>query len=239
MAPRNDLYLEQAQVDEEKNPEKALVGLAKCLAEQVSLSRLPFPEPSVFYGDPMRYTGCKAAFQTLIEHRQIPAVERIYCLKKYLGGQVKDAVEGYFLLPPEDAFDEAKKLLEERYGNPFVMANAFRDKLEKWQRINSRDGAALQRYADFLKQCHTAMWSIGNLGVLNDESENRKMLGKLPEWAITKWAGIVDQHRQDKGEFPPFKAFVEFITKQASQDSHELCNITSVSQIWASGCNEK
>ena len=41
------------------------------------------------------------------------------------------------------------------------------------------------------------------------------MLGKLPEWTITKWAGIVDQHRQGKGEFPPFKAFVEFITKQA------------------------
>ena len=158
MAPRNDLYLEQAQIDEENNPEKALVGLAKYLAEQVSLSRLPPPEPSIFYGDTMRYPGWKAAFQTLIEHQQIPAVERIHYLKKYLGGQVKDAVEGYFLLPPEDAFDEAKKLLEERYGNPFVVGNAFRDKLEKWQRINSRDEAALQRYADFLRQCHTEYW---------------------------------------------------------------------------------
>ena len=49
MAPRNDLFLEQAQVNEERNPEKALVGLAKYLAEQVSLSRLPPPEPSIFY----------------------------------------------------------------------------------------------------------------------------------------------------------------------------------------------
>ena len=48
MAPRNDLYLEQAQVDKERNPEKALVGFAKCLVEQVSLSRLPPPEPSIF-----------------------------------------------------------------------------------------------------------------------------------------------------------------------------------------------
>ena len=184
MAPRNDLYLEQALVDEERNPEKALIGLAKCIAEQVSLSRLPHPLPSIFYGDPLRYPNWKVAFKTLIEHRQIPAVERIHYLKKYLGGRVKDAVEGYFLLPPDDAFDEAKKLLEERYGNPFVVANAFRDKLEKWQRINSRDGTALQRYADFLRQCHTAMRSIGNLGVLNDERENRKILGKLPEWAI-------------------------------------------------------
>ena len=73
-APRNDLYLEQAQVDEERNPENALVGLAKCLAEKVSLSRLSSPEPSIFYRDPMRYPGWKAAFQTLIGHRQIPTV---------------------------------------------------------------------------------------------------------------------------------------------------------------------
>ena len=228
MAPRNDLYLEQAQVDEERNPEKSLVGLAKCLAKQVSLSRLPPPEPSIFNGDPMRYPCWKAAFLTLIEHQQIPTVERIHYLKKYLGGQVKDTVKGYFLLPPEDALDKAKKLLEEHYGNPFVMPNAFRDKLEKWQRINSRDGAALQRYADFLRQCHTAMRSIGNLSVLNDVRENRKMLGKLPEWAITKWVGIVDQHRQDKGDFPPFKAFVEFITKQARIATDPVTSLQSI-----------
>ena len=176
----------------------------------------------------MRYPGWKAAFQTLIEHRQIPKVERIHYLKRYLGGQVKDAVEGYVLLPPEDAFDEAKKLLEERCGNLFVVANAFRDKLEKWQRMNSGDGPALQRYADFLRQYHTAMWSIGNLSVLNEERENRKMLGKLPEWAITKWAGIVDQHRQDKGEFPPFKAFVEYITKQARIATDPVTSLQSI-----------
>ena len=46
----------------------ALRELVKSLAEQVSLSRLPPPEPSVFYGDPMRYPSWKIAFQTLIEH---------------------------------------------------------------------------------------------------------------------------------------------------------------------------
>lgn len=48
------------------------------------------------------------------------------------------------------------------------------------------DGVALQRYADFLRQFHTAMQSIGSLGILNDERENRKMLCKLPDWVITK-----------------------------------------------------
>ena len=143
----------------------ALRELVKSLAEQVSLSRLPSPEPSMFYGDPMRYPSWKIAFQTLSEHRRIPAGERLHYLKKYIGGQV----ESYSFLLPEDAFEEAKGWLEERYGNQFVIADAFRDKLENWQRINPRDGTTLQRYADFLRQCNTALMSIGSLRVLNDE----------------------------------------------------------------------
>ena len=117
----------------------------------------------------MRYTSWKIAFQTLIEHRRILAGERLHYLKKYIGVQFKDTVESYFLLPPEDAFEEAKGLLEEQYGNQFVIADAFGDTLENWQRINPRDGTALQRYADFLRQYNTAIKSIGSLRVLNDE----------------------------------------------------------------------
>ena len=155
----------------------------------MSLSRLPPPEPSVFLGDPLKYPSWKASFQTLIEQRQIPAIERIHYLKRYLGGQVKDVIESYFLMSNEDAYDEAKKLLDQRYGNTFVIANAFRDKLENWPKIHSRDGIGLRRVGDFLKQCHTAMQSIGSLNILNDDRENRRLLAKLPDWLVTRWGG--------------------------------------------------
>ena len=53
----------------------------------------------------------------------------------------------------------------------------------------AKDGVGLRRFADFLKQCHTAMDSMKCLNILDDERENRKMLlnglsidgtGKLP-----------------------------------------------------------
>lgn len=119
----------------------------------------------------MKYPNWKALFQTLIEQRQIPASERIHYLKKYLGGSVEDVVENYFLLSTDDAYEEAKGLLEQRYGNAFVVANAFRNKLEKWPKVGPRDGVGLQRFGDFLKQCYTAMQSIGSLNILNDDRE--------------------------------------------------------------------
>ena len=73
--------------------EQGLLELAKTLADQVNLNRLPPPEPNVFYCDPIQYPAWKAAFRTLIDQRRIPAAERIYYMKRYLGGSVKQVVE--------------------------------------------------------------------------------------------------------------------------------------------------
>lgn len=208
--------------------EQGLLDLATSLAKQVSLGRLPPPEPTIFLGDPLKYPSWKASFQTLIEQRQIPASERIHYLKKYLGGSVKDVVENYFLLSTDDAYEEAKGLLEQRYGNAFVVANAFRDKLEKWPKVGPRDGVGLQRFGDFLKQCYTAMQSIGSLNILNDERENRRLLSKLPDWLVTRWGRIATQYKEERMEFPPFKNFMDFIVKEAKIATDPITSIESV-----------
>ncbi|MCG7878635.1 MAG: DUF1759 domain-containing protein, partial [Candidatus Thiodiazotropha endolucinida] len=152
--------------------EQGLIELAKSLADQVNLSRLPPPEPNTFSGDPIQYPAWKAAFNTLIDQRKIPEGERIYYLRKYLGGSVRQVVENYFLLSTDDAYDKARSLLDERYGDPFIIANAFRSKLDTWPRINVKDPNALLKFSDFLKQCLSAMQTITSLSILNDSQEN-------------------------------------------------------------------
>ena len=192
-----------------------ILKLTKTLAEQVIISRLPPPEPTVFDGDPLKFPGWKCAFHTLIEQKQIPAPEKIHYLRKYLSGSVREVVENYFLLSSEDAFEEAKKLLEQRYGDPFVIGNAFRNKLEKWPRIMAKDGEGLRKFSDFLKQCHTAMASVKCLNILDDERENRKLLLKLPEWIVNRWNRQVAVSRASEQRFPSFNEFMQFMVKEA------------------------
>ncbi|CAG2233540.1 unnamed protein product [Mytilus edulis] len=106
--------------------------LTKSLAEQVSLSRLPPPEPSVFFGDPLKYPAWKSSFQTLIEQRKIPTFERIHYLRKYVGDSVREVIENFLILSTQKAHDDAKELLEKRFGDPFIISNAFRDRLDNW-----------------------------------------------------------------------------------------------------------
>ena len=203
------------QVPTTSTTEQVLVSLVKSLTDQVNLGRLPGPEPSVFTGDPLKYPGWKVDFTMLIEQRKIPSAERIHYLKKYLGGTAKEAVENFFLISSDNAYDEAKKLLDERFGDPYIVGSAFRDKLEKWPKIAPRDSKALQKFADFAKQCQTAMHSIGTLKCLDDDRENRKFLSKLPDWMVTRWSRIAYQLKEENREFPSFKVFADFLAKEA------------------------
>ena len=212
-----------------------VLELTRAFAEQVSINRLPAPEPTVFSGDPMRYPSWKGAFQTLIDQRGIPPLERIHYLKRYLGGAALEAVEGFCLLTTADAYEQARNLLEERFGDPFIVANAFRDKLDAWPNIAPRDGSALRKFADFLRQCNTAMQTTESLNKLNDSRENRKLLCKLPDWLVTRWSRIVAEWTQKMRSFPPFKEFMNFVVKEADI----ACNpITSLQALRGNGSNE-
>ncbi len=143
-------------------PQVNLSDITRTFAEHINLGRLPTPEPGVFTGDPIAYVSWKAAFEILIESRGIPPAERIYYLKKYLGGSARESVEGFLLLNSDQAYDEAKALLDRRFGNQFVVANA-------WPKVDGRDGPALRRLSDYLGQCLVAMRTINSLSVWNDE----------------------------------------------------------------------
>lgn len=192
-----------------------IAGLLRTFAEQANLQRLPQPEPGLFGGDPLSYPRWKKAFDALVSQKGIPLAERLYYLDKYLTGSAKEAIEGYIFLPTETSYQSARDLLEVRFGDPFVVGNAFRDKIESWPRVTPRDGPGLRRLTDFLHQCLTAMSCVPNLQSLSDERENRRILAKLPDWLINRWARKVADIKNTDGRFPTFQEFVRFLQKEA------------------------
>eukprot|EP00057_Strongylocentrotus_purpuratus_P008557 XP_011663031.1 PREDICTED: uncharacterized protein LOC105437753 [Strongylocentrotus purpuratus] len=189
--------------------------LASSLKELLCLNRLPLPEPGHFSGNPLEYTSWKRSYDALIEHRGIPIEERFYFLLKYLTGEPRSLVQGYSMIGDAAGYNEAKKVLEQRYGDPFVVSNAYRDKLDSWPRVGSRDAFGLRRLGDFLKQCDTASKYVHHLSHLDDEREKRKLLMKLPDWLVVKWSRKVVHWRREWGTFPPFSVFTDFIEEEA------------------------
>ncbi|XP_041355782.1 uncharacterized protein LOC121373298 [Gigantopelta aegis] len=105
--------------------------LTSSLAQKISLERLLPPEPGIFIGNPLAYPAWKAAFETLIERQGILSAERIYYLKRYLDRLAMESLDRYILLSTDEAYEQARTLLDKCFGNSFIVTNAFRDKSYK------------------------------------------------------------------------------------------------------------
>ena len=149
------------------NSESQHRAIAEAIAEGMEAARLATPHLTVFSGNPVDWPTWKVAFETVIEKRATNTNEKILYLLQYLSRPPKKIVEGYQFVQTGDAYAEAKKTLEKRFGHPAVVADAFRKKLENWPRIPPRDGYALREFADFLKTCELAMQSVEDLETLN------------------------------------------------------------------------
>lgn len=153
ISAHNSTYSQQPTISSD------IAKLSEALATSFRLNRLPVTEPTTFDGDPLKYRDWSMAFKTLIEDMNVGEGDKFHYLKKYVSGPAKAAIGGYLLLNSDRAFVEAKSLLEERYGNHFVVTEVYREKLDQWPKIPPRDGASLGRFSDFVIQCDLG-WSI-------------------------------------------------------------------------------
>ncbi|GAA6082862.1 uncharacterized protein LOC122139888 [Tachysurus ichikawai] len=102
-----------------------------------------------------------------------------------------------------------------RYGNPFIIQKAYRDKLTRWPKINTNDPLALQEFADFLQGCTEAIPHVKGLAILNNCEENHKLLKTLPEWIVHKWSRIIVEELDTFGSYPDLACFTRFLSKEA------------------------
>jgi len=125
--------------------------------------------------------------ETFIERKTRIPSELLYYLSKYTTGEAREAVSGLLALDNIDAYDKAKKILRNQFGNHFIVADADRKRINSWPKIQPIDGQGLRKFTDFLQYCHTAMNTIQYLNVLNDPDENQKMIRKLPSQVVVRW----------------------------------------------------
>ena len=192
-----------------------LADMVAAVTTSAALARLPTPEPPVFDGNPLHYRKWDSAFDVLIVNQNIPPTQKLFYLERYLTGAAKEAVSGFFVLHSEESYNQARALLEERFGNSYIVAEAFRTKIESWPRIPNKGKVELRSYADFLKQCQAAKQEMDELRILDDPRENKKMLQKLPEWLTLRWSRKAHELRVNSGKYPSFEVFVQFMTMEA------------------------
>lgn len=137
-------------------------------------------------------------------------------------------MSGYFLLRSETAYQGARKVLEERFGDPLIISEHFRKRLLDWPKVEATDGKGVRSLGDFLTQCEAAMLEIRELSILNDPQEIAKILQHLPNHIIHGWNRRVAHYRKEKGRYPDFATFSSFISDEADIACVPLTSFSSI-----------
>ena len=197
-------------------------AFAETLAQAISTMKLKPAEPTIFNGEPLNYLNWKVSFEGLIESGRHSPLQKLAYLQQYLGGKAKEAVSEYFQIGTEEAFKDAKRKLDKRFGQPYVISEAYRSKLETWPSIKEYEGEALQDLADFLDSCKSAMQTVPELHFLNDRRENIKILEKLPLSVGRRWVKKATQIESNTQSFPKLHDFCKFLNQEASIATNSL-----------------
>ena len=72
---------------------------------------------------------------------------------------------------------------------------------------------------------------IKTLEVLNDCNENQKILLKLPDWLVSRWKRKAMEARQAYSEYPPFKEFVHFLSKEADLSCDPISSVQALKGV--------
>lgn len=189
--------------------------MSSLIINQQKISSLPVKEPPVFSGDYFEYPAFVTAFDSIICSNVPSNKDRLYFLDKYTRGKANNVVKGFLAMSSDSAYDKARKMLDQRFGNPVHVAEAYKSSLRNWPKINDGDSSGLQDFSDFLIRCEEAMKTMQSMGDLDSTETLRLVSSKLPSYSAVKWCRHAHERQTKSKKIITFSAFMNFVREEA------------------------
>ena len=119
-------------------------------------------------------------------------------------------------------YNEARKLLAERYGQPYKIATAYVDRVINGQLIRSEHGPALQKFSILPTSCRNTLKEVGYLNRLENPDCLRKIVDQLPYSFKLKWRDLVDSITQREARDPNLKDLTDFVKVRSRVTNHPI-----------------
>lgn len=158
----------------------------------VTALTLPQPTMEIFSGDPVEYCDFIRSFEDLVEKKTPSSRSRVYYLVQYMSGPVQELMKSCLSMDPEKGYNEARRLLKERYGYSFRIAAAHKGQLTEGPPIKAEDGNGLFQFSIQLTSCTYILKEISSLIKLVHPENLRKIINRLPFGMRLKWRDVVD-----------------------------------------------
>ena len=154
-----------------------------------------------------------AVFKEVVEKKVTDSRGRLTRLIKFTKGEAKEVAKNCIQLPAKVGYKTAKRLLNERFGDPHRITAAYHKEIKQWPQIKAGDADAHRKFQNFLTKCEN-IDHLQNWNVLNTEDIICMLLSKLPGSARDKWSRKVLAIRRKVSREPEMADFIQFVNDE-------------------------
>ena len=202
-------------------------------------NRLPEIVIPKFSGDPLDYDSFIRTFDARIASRTNDNSEKMHYLDQYTSGIPKQVVRICMHIPAGLGYVEARRQLDERFGDRFLLAQTYLKRLATWPTIRKDDVKGLDEFTIFLVGCRNAMSVTDGIRELDYPTSLRLIVSKLPGFLQERWARAADSILHDSRGVLTFGRLVTFLERETRIKRNPVFGKTVVSSDVKSASQKK
>ncbi|XP_071819881.1 uncharacterized protein [Apostichopus japonicus] len=188
--------------------------ISRMMIDQQKLVSLPRRELQIFDGKVQDYRAFIAAFEHNIEQLTDNNQDRLYYLQQFTSGRPRELVRSCMGKDPKRGYEQARRELEEEYGDDFRILSSYRKEIEMMQPIKGENSAAMKDYLTFCVVFGNAINESEILRKMDQTESIMKLVSKLPYRLRERWRLQAYRIKGKSHKLAGFHDYVEFVREQ-------------------------
>ncbi|KAJ8037714.1 hypothetical protein HOLleu_18605 [Holothuria leucospilota] len=188
--------------------------ISKMMINQQKLVSLPRRDIQIFDGKVQDYRAFIAAFEHNIEKFTENDQDRLYYLQQYTSGRPREMVRSCMGKDRNRGYDQARKELEEEYGDDFKIISSYRKEIEMMKSIKGDDTMAMKDYLTFCVVYSNAIKESDILRKMDQTESIMKLVSKLPYRMRERWRTQAHKIKEKSHRLANLNDYVEFVREQ-------------------------
>ena len=183
------------------------------LAQQQMLDLLTLPKPQLmtFDGNPLNFHMFLNVFDSCIHAANISDAAKLNRLFEVCKEKPLRLIKACALMPPDQGYKQARKMLIERFGDDYEITEAHIKKIVAGPSVKSNNVASLQEFCDDVRSCTETLKAMGKISEVDTRSRLVKLVERLPFHLQNRWRREAVSERERSGTYPGIESFVKFL----------------------------
>ncbi|XP_042281759.1 uncharacterized protein LOC121906755 [Thunnus maccoyii] len=199
------------------------------------LARRDLVNSSLYQFDdkPEHYRAWQSSYTNVTQGLGLTPTEELDLMIKWLGRESSNHVKrirSVHITNPVTALKKAWDRLQECYAAPEMIERSLFDRLGNFPRVSAKEHVKLRELSDLLMevQCAKEDGYLPALSYLDTARGIEPIVAKLPYGLQERWISAGSKHKEEnKGQFPPFEFFSQFISYEARKRNDPSFSIPS------------